>query len=238
MPIEWKEITHIEDGLLKETLALYDSCFPEHVREEHNVFYESIRQRKKNPPNHFHFLVGISDDRVICFVTSHYLADINFGYIVYIAADPKERGKGLGKQTLLKIEELLSLDARNAGHPTLLGIFLETERDVGAENEEEYKENVNRLQFFNHNGYSPIKDYPYVQPPLYNGQTPVPLYLAFKPLTEVDELPYEQVVRAIYYEKYYKMNKISLNILEDCMNSPALSPRDNLVEDTSLSTYW
>lgn len=237
MAIEWNEITHLEDGLLKETLTLYHSCFPEYVREDHTVFYESIKQREKYKPNHFHFLVGKSDNKVICFATAHYLAEVNSGYIVYIAADPQERGKGLGKQTLLKIEELLSIDAKNAGHPSLLGIFLETEREIDAENEEEYKENINRLQFFNHNGFSPIKDYPYVQPPLYHGQTPVPLYLVFKPLTEVKELNYQQIVRAIYYEKYYKMNKIHLSILEDCMASQTLSHRDNLVEGTSLSTY-
>ena len=144
---------------------------------------------------------------------------MNSGYIVYIAADPKERGKGLGKQTLLKMEELLIQDAIHAGQLSLMGIFLETEREVDAENEEEYKECTNRLQFFNNLGFSPIKDFEYVQPPLYNGQTPVSLYLAFKPLTHEERIDYGQVVKAIYHEKYHKMNKISLAVLDECIKS-------------------
>ena len=220
MALEWKEITTLEDEMLKEALSLYHICFPEYVREDEDVFYESIRHRKKNLPNHYHFLVGLLNNKVVCMATAHYLADVNSGYIVYIAADPKERGKGLGKQTLLKIEELLNDDAIKAGHLSLMGIFLETEREIDAENEEEYRENVNRLQFFHHLGFSPVKDYHYVQPPLYNGQTPVPLYLALKPLNgREEEFDFGQVVKAMYYEKYYKMNKISLSVLEDCMRS-------------------
>ncbi len=223
MGIEWKEITDLEDGLLRKALSLYHDCFPEYVREDECVFYESIKQRDNNAPNKFHFLVGIVNNKVICFSTAHYLAEVNCGYIVYIAADPKERGKGLGKQTLLKIEELLNKDALDAGQTFLKGIFLETEREIDAENEEEYKENVNRLQFFNRAGFTPIKDFPYVQPPLYSGQTPVPLYLAFKPLTCKENFDYGQVVKAIYHEKYHKMNKISLSVLDDCMKPKIIS---------------
>ena len=223
MLLEWKEITTVEDGLLEKTLSLYHTCSPEYVREDDKVFYESIKQCKKNIPNRFHFLVGVINDKPVCFTTAHYLADINCGYIVYLAADPEERGKGLGKQTLSKIEELLINDAIIAGHPFLKGIFLETEREIDSQNEEEYRENVNRLQFFNHLGFKPIKEYQYVQPPLYNGQTPVPLYLAFKPVAGKAETDCEQAVKAIYYEKYHKMNKLSLSVLKDCMASTGIS---------------
>lgn len=225
MAIEWKEVTELEDELLRKALSLYHDCFPEYVREDECVFYESIRQREKNTPNNFHFLVGIVDDKVICFSTAHYLAKVNSGYIVYIAADPKERGKGLGKQTLLKMEKLLKEDAVHAGYPSLKGIFLETEREIDAQNEEEYKETINRLQFFNHLGFSPIKGYQYVQPPLYTGQTPVPLYLAFKKLTRGEDINYDQVVKAIYHEKYHKMNKISSTVLDEC-----ITPQGNISE--------
>ena len=227
MTLEWKEITTIKDERLKEALSLYHICFPEYVREDENIFYESIKQREKNIPNQFHFLVGILNNKVVCMATSHYLADVNCGYIVYIAADPKERGKGLGKQTLFKMEELLNNDAKKAGHSTLMGISLETEREIDAKNEEEYKEAINRLQFFQHLGFSPVEGYHYVQPPLYNGQTPVPLYLAFKPLTGKEEIDFGQVVKAMYYEKYYKMNKISLPVLEECMSSKEKSLKLN-----------
>ena len=219
MVLEWKEITHLEDGLLKKAFSLYHTCFPKYVREEEEVFYESIRQIENNLPNRYHFLVGLLDDKVVCMATAHYMAETNCGYIVYIATDPEVRGKGLGKKTLLKMEELLSDDAKKAGRSSLLGISLETEREIDAKNEEEYEETINRLQFFQHLGFSPVKHHYYVQPPLYKDQIPVPLYLAFKPLTDNQEIDFQQLTKAMYYEKYYKMNKIPLPVLKNCMRS-------------------
>ena len=229
MALEWKEIIDTTDELLKQTLSLYHSCFPEYVREDNSVFYESIRQREKNIPNHFHFLVGVMNEKIVSFATAHYLADINSGYIVYLAADPKERGKGYGKQTLLKMEELLGNDATHAGHPSLTGLFLETEREIDAKNEEEYRENINRLQFFNHLGLRPVKECNYLQPPLYKEQTPVPLYLAFKPIVSGAEPDCERAIKAIYYEKYHKMNHVSLSVHQDCMASSRIGHKKHSV---------
>ena len=223
MILEWKEITNLEDGLLKKAFSLYHTCFPEYVREAKEVFYESIRRIENNLPNRYHFLVGLINNEVVCMATAHYMAKINCGYIVYIATDPEVRGKGLGKETLLKMEALLNDDAKNAGHSSLLGISLETEREIDTKNKEEYEETINRLQFFQHLGFSPVKHYPYVQPPLYKDQIPVPLYLAFKPLTDKQEIDFQQLTKAMYYEKYYKMNKIPTPVLEDCMRPQELS---------------
>lgn len=217
----WHEVTDENDPLLDEAFILYDAAFPEYVREDHEIFLRGIRQQESCHPNTYHFLVALDENnKVISIVTGHYLESVNTGFIVYLATHPEIRGQGLGGKSILKIEEVFIQDAINAGHSSLKGIILETEKETLAEDEEERLECVNRLRFFKKQHFDIVEEEKYLQPPLYTGQVPVPLYLLFKPvqLNEKVNIDIDEMIRAMYQEKYLKVNLVPQTILTDCMN--------------------
>ncbi|MBO0991875.1 GNAT family N-acetyltransferase [Bacillus sp. SD088] len=125
MTIKWDEITFDNISNLENTLKIFDRAFPVEVRESHDVFLRSLQYAKKSKPNNFRFLIGFEGEKIVCFATGHYLADVNIGFIVYIVTDPLVRSKGLGTKTLLKLEELLNEDSCLAGNPFLKAVILD-----------------------------------------------------------------------------------------------------------------
>ena len=217
MSMEWKELDlNNSDSLFTEALHLYDLSFPDEVRESHDLFRRSIAL--SSGENKYHFLVGLENGKVISLATAHYFAKANFGYIVYLAAHPDKRGAGLGKKTIQEIERRLNLDAKAHGYPCLSAVVLETEKETMAHNEEEYSANLKRLKFFERLGFR-IAKINYVQPPLFRGQTPVPLYLQMKISNEDTIINPEEVIDVIYREKYKKVNQVSTAELEICLEA-------------------
>ncbi|MGM9931336.1 GNAT family N-acetyltransferase [Pradoshia sp.] len=215
MDIEWKELDlHDSDSLLNEALHLYDESFPEEVRESHDLFRRSLTLSSSE--NVYHFLVGLENGKVISMATAHYFARANFGYIVYLAAHPEKRGIGLGKKTIEEMRRRLQLDAKASGYPSLSAVVLETEKETTAHDEEEYAINLKRLKFFESLGFQ-IAEVEYVQPPLFHGQIPVPLYLQMNILDETASLTPEDTIEVLYKEKYNKVNQISSKELELCL---------------------
>ena len=217
MPIEWKELDlHTCESLFTKAMHLYDESFPEDVRESHDLFRRSIELSSSE--NTYHFLIGLEDDTVISLATAHYFAKANFGYIVYLAVHPDKQGTGLGKRTLQEIQRRLNMDARTNGYPSLSAVVLETEKETGAHNEEEYATNLKRLKFFERLGFQ-AADVNYVQPPLFHGQVPVPLYLQMNILNQDAVIKPEEIIDIMYLEKYRKVNQISAEELELCLSS-------------------
>ncbi len=217
MSIEWKELDqHNCEELLTEALHLYDLSFPEEVRESHDLFSRSIALSSSE--NKYHFLVGLEDGKVISLATAHYFAKANFGYIVYLAAHPDKRGTGIGKKTIQEMQRRLDLDAKAQGYASLAAVVLESEKETMAHDEEEYATNLKRLRFFAGLGFR-IADVDYVQPPLFHGQTPVPLYLQINILDETAPLTPEEIIRILYKEKYSKVNQVSSKELELCLQA-------------------
>ena len=217
MPIEWKELNlHNCESLYTEALHLYDLSFPEEVRESQDLFRRSIALSSEE--NKYHFLVGLENGKVISMATAHYFAKANFGYIVYLAAHPENRGAGLGKKTLLEMQRRLEMDAKESGYPSLAAVVLETEKETLAHDEEEYKTNLKRLKFFEGLGFR-IAEADYVQPPLFVGQTPVPLYLQIKVLDEAARINPKEIIDIMYEEKYKKINQVSKEELMLCFEA-------------------
>ncbi|WML44454.1 GNAT family N-acetyltransferase [Neobacillus sp. PS3-40] len=217
MTIRWAEITVEHSIFLEKVFELYDKTFPFEVREPHDVFLKSLHYAKTQFPNHFRFLVGTEGDELASFATAHYLADINTGYIVYIATKPSLRGKGLGSKTLAKIEQLLSKDAIKAGNASLRAIVLETEKQELAATERERKECKKRTLFFERNGFHQSREVSYLQPPLHEGENPVPLNLFINKKIVLDEI--KLIIQSIYKEKYNLVNGIGKNVLANCLTA-------------------
>lgn len=219
--INWIEITNDNLKILENVLELYDISFPIDVREPHGVFQKGLKYATNNFPNSFRFLVGMEGNTVVSFATGHYLADVNIGFIVYIATNPFARRKGIGSQTLSKIEELLNQDAISAGNSSLRLSILETEIAEIVPTKEEKEDCVKRQRFFEKNNYGKCEGVDYLQPPLNGGIEGIPLFLFIKNFQGnqvVTESEISAIIRAMYREKYYAVNGIDKAVLTHCLN--------------------
>lgn len=219
MEISWKEITDKQLKHLDEVFNLYNSTFPFEVREPESIFLKGLAYAENEKLNTFRFLAGFEGKEMVSFATGHYLADVNSGFIVYIVIDPSVRSKGLGAKTLSKMEELLKEDALEAGKLSLESLILETEKAEMAHTAEEKEDCMKRKRFFERNGYIQFEKVNYLQPPLHTGDSSVPLNLYLKTLkgAEITAIEVKEVVRAIYKEKYYKVNEIDKGVLTGCL---------------------
>jgi hypothetical protein len=223
--INWIEISGDNLYYLDKVFELYDQSFPLEVREPHDVFLQSLQYATKDYPNNFHLLIGVDGEEIVSFATGHYLAAVNTGFVVYIVTNPLFRSKGTGTKTLLKIEELLNIDATIAGNSSLKAMILETESLDNAVDAVEREECLKRNRFFQKNNFTQYLEWEYVQPPLHNDDKSIPLNLLIKVRHNV-QLSKEEVkniIHSIYHEKYYIVNKIDQEILIRCLNEIGIS---------------
>ncbi|MGC5324343.1 GNAT family N-acetyltransferase [Brevibacillus sp. SYSU BS000544] len=220
MVIQFAEATVDNPIFVEEALAFYDDTFPLEVREPHEIFWESLRYAKNNSANNFHFLIGLEGEQIVSFATGHYIKEVNSGFIVYIAATPTKRSKGLGTKTLYKMEELLTEDAKSAGFPSIQSIVLETEKQEVVQTPEEKQDCIKRSRFFERNRYRKYEEIDYYQPPLHDGGERVPLnfYIKNYENQHLSKKEVSAIIRAIYKEKYYSVNGIDQRILMDCIS--------------------
>lgn len=216
MSLTWNEITMDNQKHLDEVLKLYDSTFPINVRESHQTFLNGLKYGSNRKPNNFRFLIGLEGEDLVSFATGHYLADVNSGFIVYIVTNPKAQSKGVGTRTLEKLEELLNQDAVSAGNPSINTIVLETETEEMAHTDEEKENCIKRSKFFKKNNYKRNTRISYVQPPLHSEENDVPLNLLYKRhhQNQVIEEDINDVIKALYKEKYSLVNQIDGKILK------------------------
>lgn len=219
MSIRWDEITYDHLYGIESVFKLYDQTFPIEERESHKIFWKGLEYAKTRMPNNFHFLVGFEGKKLISFATGHYFSDINSGFIVYIAVEPNMRSHGVGSKTLLKFEELLNKDAMAAGHTALKAIILETEIQALAYTESEIEVCSKRNRFYERNNFQLFDNIHYIQPPLHQGGSPLPLNLFVKNLhqIEITEKDIPEFIRAMYKEKYYLVNEIDKSVLRNCL---------------------
>jgi GNAT superfamily N-acetyltransferase len=215
MEIIWEEITNSNQEKLQEALTLYEHSFPIEVREPKSVFLQSLKNAETYLPNQYHFLVGFQGDELVSLVTAHYLADVNTGFIVYLVTNPKVRSKGVGAQSLQRMDELLQQDSIAAGYKSLDAIVLETETTEMVHSGKEKEDCVKRTNFFMKNGFHKVEDFLYLQPPIHDDGVDVPLHLFIKTLTqqELSVSEVKQIVKAMYLEKYYHGNGIAKEVL-------------------------
>ena len=216
MTIRWEEITYDNLTNIEKVFEIYDEAFPIEVREPQDIFYQSLDYAKTRLPNGFRFLVGYEGEQLVSFATGHYFAEANIGFIVYIATNPLIRSKGLGTKTLVKIEELLNEDAISSGNVSLRATILETEKQEIVHNEAEKEDCIKRNRFFERNGYKKIDEIQYIQPPLNNGDSNVPLNL-FINKNDVSKEEIIKYIQIIYKEKYCFVNRIDKQVLKSCL---------------------
>ncbi|MFY0758636.1 GNAT family N-acetyltransferase [Metabacillus dongyingensis] len=224
MEIRWEEITGNHLDHLDEVFKLYNNTFPFEVRETDTIFLKSLAYAEKEKHNNFRFIAGFEGEELVSFATGHYLADVNSGFIVYIVTNPAVRSKGLGAKTLFKMEQLLKEDAIRAGNLSLESLILETETEEMAHTAEEKEDCVKRKTFFERNDYKLLEGIHYLQPPLHPGDNSIRLNLYLKTLKEsvITSEEVKEIIRAMYKEKYEKVNEIEKSILNHCLEKMGL----------------
>lgn len=216
MNIRWDQITDNNLSHIDKVFKLYDLVFPIVVREPHTIFYNGLHYAGQRKPNNFRLLIGFEGEELISFATGHYLEEVNSGFIVYIATNPQSRSKGIGSKTLAKMEELLTDDAIKAGNSSLNSIILETETENLVHTKEEKDNCKKRNEFFKRNGFKKLEEISYLQPPLHHEDEAVPLNLFIKN-QQVNIQDIKKFIYAIYKEKYYFVNGIDKEVLNNCL---------------------
>ncbi|MDQ1004472.1 GNAT superfamily N-acetyltransferase [Neobacillus niacini] len=212
----WDEITEDNLNHIEMVFKLYDLVFPIVVREPHTIFLNGLHYARHRKPNNFRFLIGFEGEQLISFATGHYLEEVNAGFIVYIATNPHPRSKGRGTKTLAKMEELFIEDAIAAGNSSLNTIILETETEDLVNTKEEKDNCKKRNEFFKRNGFKRSEGIGYLQPPLHNEDEEVPLNIFIKNLQK-NEQDIKKIIYAIYKEKYYLVNGIDKEVLNNSL---------------------
>lgn len=218
MSISWSEITLNNQTYLEEAFQLYDQSFPLDVREPHQIFVNSLQYAVEQKADNFHFLIGLEQGELVSLATAHYLAEVNTGFIVYLAVNENRRKKGRGSQTLKQMERLLNEDAIVNKQRNIHAISLESEKLENAVTMAEKEACGKRNLFFQKNGYRLYDEIDYVQPPLHGEGESVPLNLLLKTLGKDCYAKEEckDIVRAMYREKYARVNGIDEKILSSC----------------------
>lgn len=177
-----------------EFWSLYDASFPVDEREPRAVIAGSVERG-----------VGVvlrarSENRTVGLATAHLLRNPASAFLVYLAVSPDHRRRGLGRSLFEEV-------ARLGQH----GVAWEVDIPERADSPQERARRERRISFFRDLG-GEIVLRSYMQPPV-NGVAKVPMYLMAR-IARGETLRVEDLVRAIYLEKYGDANGIDRAVLE------------------------
>lgn len=191
---------------------LYDESFRPWLREPREVIVESLRREAG-------IAVAASDEeRTVGLATFHLLDDPPAVFLVYLAIHPALRGQRLGGELLERSFELALDRWRDRGKEPL-GVIWEVDDPALATTEVQRERRQRRIGFFQRHG-GMLLDTAYWQPPLIAGTAPLPMRLIFRPADSGSEPTTEEIhrlVRAIYVEKYGKLNGLDGDVLGELL---------------------
>jgi len=190
---------------------IYERSFSASEKEPREVIEKSVRL---NAGMAFRTVL---DGNTVAMATTHILPKIPAVFLVYLAVDPELRGRGAGGKLLEFAHEKGATLA-----PGSLGMVWEAERTEDAASGPDRILREKRLAFFRRHGGCVVSG-DYRQPAL-DGIAPVPMNLLFRPCEPGQDAGPDLVqalVRAIYDEKYHKLNGITPHHLEDLLAGTA-----------------
>ena len=186
---------------------IYRGSFPACEQEPEAVIATSVRLKTGMA------FRSVLSGATIAMATTHLLRRAPAVFLVYLAVDAGQKGRGTGGNLL----EFIHADARLSA-PGGLGLVWETERPEDAGDESERTVRERRLAFFQRHG-AVVAARDYRQPAL-DGVAPVPMNLLFRPAepgSSLEPAHIQALIRAIYFEKYGELNGISTRHLEDLL---------------------
>jgi GNAT superfamily N-acetyltransferase len=195
--IRIEKVESVRSPWFHASFALYRRVFPKDEQMPKRYFYEHLVEEKLglSRPFHFHYFVGIKGDRVLGFGCCTYLALVNMGFIDYLAVDSGAKGQGVGTALRAQLVEVLREDARRSRFSDLVAVLGETRE------ESPWLRRLQRQGAF-------ALDIDYLQPPLEDHKSPVPLVLYVQPVEKpFDGLGAEEVRQVLYtiYRRLYRI---------------------------------
>lgn len=189
---------------------LYEASFRPWLREPREVILESLRRGAG-------MAIGASNGtETVGLATFHLLEDPPALFLVYLAVKPALRGQRLGGELLERSFELAFDRLRERGIEPV-GAIWEVDDPALATTEIQRERRHRRIGFFQRHG-GLLLDTAYWQPPLVEGTAPLPMCLVFRPEGGRGEPAQEEIgrlVRAIYVEKYGRLNGLDEGLIED-----------------------
>jgi hypothetical protein len=189
--------------------SIYEESFPASEREPPEVILKSVlrgvgmafRARRQG------VTFGLA--------TTHLLKDPAAVFLVYLAVARGERSRGTGGELLQGAWEAGAVRLREQGLRPL-GLVWEVDPPEPAVEDAEARRR--RIAFFQRHG-GHLLERPYLQPPV-DGTSAVPMSLMFR-AAEGEQTPVpetvEELVRAIYFDKYGAINGIEPAVLQDLL---------------------
>src|SRR6266446_5953364 len=128
-----EEIREAGAPWFRQVFDLYEQEFQQGERET----LESIGQwlRRKNggqlQPNDFHLLAAVDSEAetLAGFASFHYLAEIQSGFLGYLAVCPHRRNQGIGSFLFGEVKRVIAANAARVGPGPPLGIFMELRKE-------------------------------------------------------------------------------------------------------------
>lgn len=183
-----------------EWWGIYELCFPSEEREGKEIILKSLGEAGKAVCLKY-------NSETIGIATFQYLPSIQSYFMIYFAIGQKHQGQKLGPYFLNLIFNYISKE-----QDFLNSLIWEVEKpcgDAGVEIQQK------RILFFEKSG-AELLDVQYTQPPV-DGKTLVPMHLMQKKYRQ-EILPVSDIVNAIYFEKYAKVNGIGEDILNKLLS--------------------
>jgi GNAT superfamily N-acetyltransferase len=195
---------------------IYRDSIPGEERESPSIILDSLERG-----------IGMAfrarvDGTTIGIATTHLLLNPAAVFLVYLAVRRDRRGAGCGGDLLEYAWTRSLLRMRERGCAPL-GMIWEVDPPDSARHPNEVATRRRRMTFFERHGGVPAPG-GYVQPPLSGGE-PVPMRLMFRSAAKgsmLDGTAADALVRAMYFEKYGKVNGISEGILNQLLERRAV----------------
>jgi GNAT superfamily N-acetyltransferase len=202
-------ITAEELGVDDAWWRIYEGAFASNEREPRSVILDSVARG-----------VGVAlrvrrQETTFGLATIHLLRQPAAVFLVYLAVAPGERSRGIGGELLERAWESGAERLRAEGLEPL-GLIWEVDPPETTAGDADAR--LRRVAFFERHG-GQLLDPPYLQPPV-DGISTVPMRLMFRPAAgggtpSADVV--NDLVRAIYFEKYGGANGIDRSLLEDLL---------------------
>lgn len=184
-----REIRTTDDRAFDPAYRLLRRIFPRSEMLPRSDWVQVMRERTEGlwTDLAWHLLVAERGGRVVGAASGSYLGNVNIGLIGYIAVTPASRATGLGPRLRRHLRRLFERDAERVHGRALEAIVGEVRRD-----------NPWLARLIAKDGAIAL-DFPYEQPDLEGGGSPVPLVLYYQPLGRRRTwVSAEQVRRLLY----------------------------------------
>lgn len=186
------EINDPYSDVAQQMFEIYKYSFPEEEQEPIADIQQSLSKTsisKSEDDMAYYALAGVLNNEVIAFVIYHYKAAYGLGYLSYIAAKKKQKGKGYGSWMFQQnLQHLAQIHKHKGSKQALLGLCWEVERPEDALTKDEATIREQRIGFYKKNGAILLSDIHFVAPPLAADLPEVPYYLMHHTLSSETNL--------------------------------------------------